>query len=215
MNISLYSIKKYYGDKVALDIDNLSIRQGIITGIIGPNGSGKSTLLRILSGLDKEFSGDIKYNGDILCSDIYNKMTLVTQKPYLFKRSVYENIVYPLKVRKINKDRIKALADDTLKSLDINDLRSKKAHLLSGGESQKVSLARALIFEPQLLFLDEPTSNIDPESIKTMEREIIKFNKEKKSTVVIVTHNLEQAKRLCDEIIYMENGKVGTNNGLF
>lgn len=215
MNISLYSIKKYYGDKVALDIDNLSIRQGIITGIIGPNGSGKSTLLRILSGLDKEFSGDIKYNGDILCSDIYNKMTLVTQKPYLFKRSVYENIVYPLKVRKINKDRIKALADDTLKNLDINDLRSKKAHLLSGGESQKVSLARALIFEPQLLFLDEPTSNIDPESIKTMEREIIKFNKEKKSTVVIVTHNLEQAKRLCDEIIYMENGKVGTNNGLF
>lgn len=215
MNISLYNIKKYYGDKAALDIDNLSIRQGIITGIIGPNGSGKSTLLRILSGLDKEFSGDIKYNGDILYSDIYNKMTLVTQKPYLFKRSVYENIVYPLKVRKINKDRIKALADATLKSLDINDLRSKKAHLLSGGESQKVSLARALIFEPQLLFLDEPTSNIDPESIKTMEREIIKFNKEKKSTVVIVTHNLEQAKRLCDEIIYMENGKVGTNNGLF
>ena len=215
MKISLYNIKKHYGDKMALDIDELSISQGKITGLIGPNGSGKSTLLKILGGLDEEFSGDIKYNGNILCNDIYNKMTLVTQKPYLFRRSVYENIIYPLKVREINNKRIKISADNMLEKLEITELRNKKAHLLSGGESQKVSLARALIFGPELIFLDEPTSNIDPESIKIMEREILRFNKERNSTIVIVTHNLEQAKRLCDKIIYMENGKVGINNGLF
>ncbi|WP_424572071.1 ATP-binding cassette domain-containing protein [Schnuerera ultunensis] len=96
-----------------------------------------------------------------------------------------------------------------MKRFGIEELRDKKGHLLSGGESQKVSLARALVFKPDLLFLDEPTSNIDPESIKIMEREILRFNKETKGTVLIVTHNIEQSKRLCHNIIYLKSGKVG------
>lgn len=87
--------------------------------------------------------------------------------------------------------------------MEIEDLLEKRAHLLSGGESQKVALARALVFEPDLLLLDEPTSNIDPDAVAILEREIIRFNEESKGTVIIVTHNLEQSKRLGHRIVEM------------
>ncbi|SDY88858.1 tungstate transport system ATP-binding protein [Proteiniborus ethanoligenes] len=209
MKISLNNVKKYYRDRLVLDIEKLEIEKGKITGIIGPNGSGKSTLLNIISGLDTDYQGTICYDLGVINKDIYNKMTLVSQKPYLFKRRVYDNIGYPLKVRNIQKEEIKKNVDKIIDRLEIKDLREKKAHLLSGGESQKVSLARALVFEPELLLLDEPTSNIDPESIKILEREIVRFNKETEATVIIVTHNLEQSDRICDKIIYLQNGKVG------
>ena len=103
MEISIHNLKKYYGEKLVLDIEELKIKRGRITGLIGPNGSGKSTLLNIISGLDREFLGTVKYDGKLLDKDIYKKMTLVFQKPYLFRRKVYENIEYPLKVRGVNR----------------------------------------------------------------------------------------------------------------
>jgi tungstate transport system ATP-binding protein len=165
--------------------------------------------LNIIGGIDKEFEGSIRYNGKLLNKEIATNMTYVFQKPYLFRRKVYDNIAYPLKLRKVNKDRIEKAVQEILERLEITDLVNKKGHKLSGGESQKVALARALIFEPKLLLLDEPTSNIDPESIKVLEREIVRFNKETNGTVLIVTHNLNQAKRICDDIIYLSFGRVG------
>ncbi|HLR35667.1 MAG TPA: ATP-binding cassette domain-containing protein [Tissierellales bacterium] len=215
MKISIKNLKKFYSEKLILDIDGLEIEEGKITGIIGPNGSGKSTLLKIISGLDEEFSGEIKYDNKYLNRDIYKRMTLVMQKPYLFKRKVFDNIEYPLKIRNIKKENRKERAIDILKRLEIEELKNKKAHLLSGGESQKVSLARALIFNPKLLLLDEPTSNIDPESIKVMEREIIRYNRETKGTVLIVTHNMDQSERICDKVLFLDKGKVGYRNGFF
>ncbi|NLJ98431.1 MAG: ATP-binding cassette domain-containing protein [Tissierellia bacterium] len=209
MQVSVKNLKRYYFEKLVLDIDNLTMEKGKITGIIGPNGSGKSTLLNIVAGLDDEYLGTVEYNRQLINKNIYRKMTIVSQKPYLFRRKVYDNIEYPLKVRKMKKDKIKMKVDDIIERFEIEDLRDKRAHLLSGGESQKVSLARALVFEPRLLLLDEPTSNIDPESIKIMEREIVRFNEETKGTVIIVTHNMEQSRRLCHDIIYLEEGKVG------
>lgn len=209
MQVSVKNLKRYYSEKLVLDIDNLTMEKGKITGIIGPNGSGKSTLLNIVAGLDDEYLGTVEYNRQLINKNIYRKMTIVSQKPYLFRRKVYDNIEYPLKIRKMKKDKIKMKVDDIIERFEIEDLRDKRAHLLSGGESQKVSLARALVFEPRLLLLDEPTSNIDPESIKIMEREIVRFNEETKGTVIIVTHNMEQSRRLCHDIIYLEEGKVG------
>ena len=209
MEVSIKNLKKSYSDKLVLDIEQLTMEKGKITGIIGPNGSGKSTLLNIVAGLDRVFSGIIEYNQKSINKEIYKQMTLVTQKPYLLKRKVYENIEYPLKVRKVKKREMKRRVKDIIQRFEIEELTDKKAHRLSGGESQKVSLARALVFEPRLLLLDEPTSNIDPESIKIMEREILKYNRETKGTVLIVTHNIEQSKRLCDNIVYLEEGKVG------
>lgn len=209
MKIYIENLIKKYGDKVILDIQNLDIEEGKITGVTGPNGAGKSTLLNVLSGIDTDFIGKIKYDDLDFNKEIAQYMTFVFQKPYLFRRKVYDNIAYPLRLRKINKELEESLVKDIIEGLEIEDLRDKSAHLLSGGESQKVALARGLVFKPKVLLLDEPTSNIDPESIKIMEREILRFNKETNSTVIIVTHNLEQSQRICDNIIYLQCGRVG------
>lgn len=208
MKLYIKDLKKTYGDKTVLNIEELIVEEGKITGITGPNGSGKSTLMNIISGLDKEHEGGIYYNGAPLNRNIALNMTYVFQKPYLFRRSVYDNIAYPLKLRKESKDKEVSQVSEITKRLGIEDLIDKKGHLLSGGESQKVALARALVFKPKLLLLDEPTSNIDPEYIKVMEREILRFHKETKSTIIIVTHNLDQSQRLCDNNIYIQDGKV-------
>lgn len=201
MEIKINNLEKYYDSRKVLDIDSLTIEKGKITGITGPNGCGKTTLLNIIAGLDKDYKGSITYDGLALNRQVADKMTLVFQKPYLFKRTVYENIEYPLKLRGMNKSEIRPRILDILKRLEIENLMEKKAHLLSGGESQKVALARALVFNPELLLLDEPTSNIDPEAIEILEREILRFNQETGGTVIIVTHNLEQSRRLGHRII--------------
>lgn len=208
MNIQLKNIKKYYGDNQVLDIETLNIEKGKITGITGPNGCGKTTLLNIIAGLDKKFIGEVFYDNIKLNKIIKESMTVVFQKPYLLKRTVYENIEYPLKLRNIDKKESKKRALSIMKKLEITDLMEKKGHKLSGGESQKVALARALVFNPRLLLLDEPTSNIDPEYIVTMENSITQFNLENKGTIIIVTHNIEQSERLCHAVINMHRGKV-------
>ncbi len=208
MRLDINKITKKYGNKKVLDIEELTIEEGKITGITGPNGCGKTTLINIISGLEDDFSGIVMYNNQYLDRLVSKNITYVFQKPYLFRRSVYENISYPLKLRNIKKSEVERLVLDIIKKLEIEDLAEKRADLLSGGESQKVALARALVFNPKLLLLDEPTSNIDPESIKIMEREILAFYKRAKATIVIVTHNLEQSKRLCHNIINLEQGKV-------
>lgn len=208
MEVIASNLRKCYNNKPVLDIDKIVIPRGKITGITGSNGSGKSTLLNLISGLDLEYSGTITYDNNSLNNDIMKRMTYVFQKPYLFRRSVIENIQYPLKIRKIEQKDIKSLSDDILDRLEVSELKFKKGHLLSGGESQKVALARAIVFNPELLLLDEPTSNIDPESMKIMEREIIDFNKRTKATIIIVTHNLQQSERLCSSVICLEEGKI-------
>lgn len=208
MNIKIESVKKKFLDKTVLDIDYLEIESGKITGITGPNGSGKTTLMNIIGGMDKDYQGNITYNDKMLDKQIVENMTYVFQKPYLFRRSVSENIIYPLKIRNYDKIKGKELVKKIIIDLKIEDLIELKAHKLSGGESQKVALARALVFSPNILLLDEPTSNIDPEYINTMESVISKFHKQTKGTIVIVTHNIEQSIRLCHNIISLDSGKV-------
>ena len=208
MNIKIESVKKKFLDKTVLDIDYLEIESGKITGITGPNGSGKTTLMNIIGGMDKDYQGNITYNDKMLDKQIVENMTYVFQKPYLFRRSVSENIIYPLKIRNYDKIKSKELVKKIIIDLKIEDLIELKAHKLSGGESQKVALARALVFSPNILLLDEPTSNIDPEYINTMESVISKFHKQTKGTIVIVTHNIEQSIRLCHNIISLDSGKV-------
>jgi tungstate transport system ATP-binding protein len=215
LQISIRNLKKFYNDKLILDIEHLNFPNGKITGLVGPNGAGKSTLLNIISGLDQRYSGSVRYDNKNLDEDVLKKMTLVFQKSYLLRRSVYENIEYPLKIRGIPKSQREKEVEDILKKLGIAELRDKKAHLLSGGESQKVAFARALIFKPQILLLDEPASNIDSDTVEDFERQIINFNREIGATVVMITHNTRQAKRICDKVIYLKNGRVDRPNEIF
>lgn len=208
MKITIEHLKKTYGDKVVLDIDYLEIESGKITGITGHNGSGKTTLMNIIGGIDREYEGKVTYDGKTLSKEIRDNMTYVFQKPYLFRRKSYENIIYPLKLRKYDKMKIKTLLNNTIKNFNIEDLMNLRGHKLSGGETQKVALARALVFQPDLLLLDEFTSNIDPEYIKVMEEEVKRFNESTKATIIVVTHNIEQSIRLCHNIINLDRGKV-------
>ena len=209
------NLKKVYNNKIVLDVDNLDFQEGKIYAIVGPNGSGKTTLLNILNLLEKADEGQIffhdqeitnKSNEDTL--EIRRKMTLVNQDPFLFHSTVYDNIAYGLKIRsippKVQKSRIKS----ALNIVGLSGFKDRRANQLSGGEAQRAVIARALVIEPEVLFLDEPTANIDQKHVDVVERIIKKIRKEIKTAVIFTTHDLSQAYRLADEVISLLDGKI-------
>ena len=208
-------LKKVYNNKIVLDVDNLNFQEGKIYAIVGPNGSGKTTLLNILNLLEKPDKGQISFydqeitnksNSDTL--EIRRKITLVNQDPFLFHSTVYDNIAYGLKIRsippKVQKSRIRS----ALNIVGLSGFKDRKANQLSGGEVQRVVIARALVIEPEILFLDEPTTSIDQKHMDVVERVIKKIKKEIKTTVIFTTHDLSQAYRLADEVISLLDGKI-------
>lgn len=210
MELQIQNLKRTYEGKVALDIPRLQIPSGSFIGIIGPNGAGKSTFVKLLAGIDPLSRGKVLYNQKKLHnnSEVYQQVTLIFQKPYLFRTSVYDNIAYPLKIRGEKPAVIKEKVEALLEALDLVSLRNQPGKTLSGGEAQKVALARALVFEPELLLLDEPTANIDPQSIMVMERVLRDFYEKKGPTVIMVTHNIQQAKRLSKEVFFIDQGQL-------
>ncbi|MGL6105903.1 ATP-binding cassette domain-containing protein [Romboutsia sp.] len=208
MNITIKNLQKYYKDKLVLDIKQLEIESNKITGIVGENGAGKSTLLNIISGIDKNFCGQVYYDKKKLNKKIQKEITLVFQKPRLLNDTVYKNLYYPLKIRNTKKEDNKFKIEEILKNLDIESLKDKKALELSGGEQQKVALARALVFNPKVLMLDEVTSNIDFESIKTIESIIMNYNKYDKNTIILISHDKKLIKSLCDNVIVLDKLEV-------
>ncbi len=208
MEIKARGLIKHYKEKIALNINQLTINSGSLLGIIGPNGAGKSTLARLIAGVDSVSSGSIAYDGKPMSPSLQQQVTIVFQKPYLFRSTVFNNIAYPLKLRGVNKAEIIERVNSVVRELEIEDISRQSAWTLSGGEAQKVALARALVFRPRLLILDEPTANIDPASIITMERVIKRAHQEENTTVIIVTHNIPQAKRLSSEILFMNKGEA-------
>ena len=208
MNIFLDQARKTYGERTVLDIKEMRIASGSLLGVIGQNGAGKSTLLNIIAGVEPCTSGKVFYRTEGNESPDFKKMTLVTQHPYLLRTTVEKNIAYPLKIRKWGDDKIRARQDALIKEFGLCPLRKQKAWKLSAGESQKTALARALSFDPEVLLLDEPTANIDPGTVREIEAILKKVNEEKKTTIVIITHNLAQAKRLCGEVAFLHDGKL-------
>ncbi|WP_373483612.1 ABC transporter ATP-binding protein [Acetobacterium sp.] len=210
MNIETKNIVKTYNEKTVLNLNgdyrDLFFESGKIHGIIGPNGSGKTTLMKIMAGLILPTGGDVLYSGQPLGQDIRSKMTYSNHTPTLFSRSVYENIAYPLKIRKREKDEIHQLVSQLLEEFEIDDIKNQSARHLSGGESQKTALARALSFSPKVLFLDEPTANIDPKSIQIIEAALKKRNREQGLSIIIITHNLSQAFRICNHLTFLDQG---------
>ena len=209
------NLKKVYNGKIVLDVDNLNFQEGKIYAIVGPNGSGKTTLLNILNLLEKPDEGQIffydqeitnKSNSDTL--EIRRRMTLVNQDPFLFHSTVYDNIAYGLKIRSIPSKVQKSRIRSALNIVGLSGFKDRKANQLSGGEAQRVVIARALVIEPEVLFLDEPTASIDQKHIDVVERIIKKIKKEIKTTVIFATHDLSQAYRLADEVISLLDGKI-------
>jgi len=203
---------KEYGSKRVLDISELSFDKGRITSVIGPSGSGKSTLLYILNGLDTASEGFIEFDGRIIDKkpDINDRrlMSMVLQKPVVFNTTVFENIAYSLKLRKAAKKEIAERVSSIAELIGLQDKLSQRASTLSGGEAQRLALARAIIFRPKVLLLDEPTANLDPANVAMIEKLIMHAKTEYGTSIIIVTHNMFQAKRISDSVVFLLNGKV-------
>ncbi|KUO76412.1 MAG: hypothetical protein APF77_06860 [Clostridia bacterium BRH_c25] len=209
---SIKNLTKAYSEKKVLDVDELNLAEGKITGIIGPSGAGKSTLLYILNGLERATSGKIIFDGKELKSepDIETRrhMSMVFQKPAVFNTSVYENMAYSLKLRGVSKAQVKDKVHELAKLTGLEEKLRQKAVTLSGGEAQRLSLVRAIIHKPRVLLLDEPTANLDPANVAMIEKLILHVKIEYKTSIVIVTHNMFQAKRLSDNVVFLLNGNV-------
>ncbi|MDH5483474.1 MAG: ABC transporter ATP-binding protein [Candidatus Bathyarchaeota archaeon] len=218
----LKGVTKTFDAITALDDIDLRIHKGEILALLGPNGSGKTTLLRILALIQKPTKGEIYLNNvKVTDKNIEQKRletTLVFQRTLLLSTTVYNNIAYGLKIRKTPKTKIDKEIAKVLKLVRLEGFEKRQAKKLSGGEQQRVALARALILNTELLLLDEPTANLDPKNASVIEEIIATINREFKTTIVMATHNMFQAKNLPDRIALITDGKiseVGTPTKIF
>ena len=208
----LKNIRHYYGQKKVLNIDDLEIATGSITGLIGPNGSGKSTLLKLLAFAIKPTKGQIFYKGreeSGFSPTVRLTVTLLTQKPYLLKRSVFENIIYGLKIRKDKnnpEERVKNVL--SMVGLDFEDFVHRRWHQLSGGEAQRVALAARLILKPEVLLLDEPIASVDTKSAELIRKASLKARDDWGTTLVIASHDLQWLYSIAENQISIFNGNL-------
>ncbi|MGE5415599.1 MAG: phosphate ABC transporter ATP-binding protein [Acidobacteriota bacterium] len=211
----LSSIKKYYGTRLVLDIDELALESGLIHVLVGPNGAGKTTFLRMLNLLDEPDTGDITVFGESLHNtrrlNLARQMSMVFQKPHMFHGTVFDNVAYGLNVRREPKAESKGKVAEVLEFVGLAGFDKRQARKLSGGEMQRVALARALVLDPQVLLLDEPTANLDPSSVQVIEDIVKRCGKQLGTTVVMVTHNLFQAKRIADKTLLIIEGRIVEN----
>ena len=202
--IVISNLSLLLGKTKILDNINCKINNKSIFAILGPNGAGKSMFLKTINGLVGVKSGKINFNSREINEYIRKEIALVFQKPILLRRSVLENMQFVLeKKNKLSNFEIMKL----LQRVGLDTFKDKPARLLSGGEQQRLSLARALLINPSLLLLDEPTANLDPYSLNLIEEIILDENKKGK-TIILTTHDMGQAKRLAKEIFFFNKGEL-------
>jgi molybdopterin-binding protein len=203
----------------ALAIDHLSIAEGGVTVLVGENGSGKTTLLRLLNGLLDPAEGSILFRGLPLAGEertagqaagriaVRAQSVMVHQLPLLFRGTVAQNVGYGLRIRGVPKNEIADRVAGALEAVGLPGFAHRRATALSGGEMQRVCLARALALAPEVLLLDEPTANVDPDSRFVVER-VIRDRARSGVSVVMSTNAMATAYRLCDELLRLEAGRV-------
>jgi tungstate transport system ATP-binding protein len=210
----LYHLKNVvhsYAGRQVLAVEALDIHRGEILALVGPSGAGKSTLLRLLNFLEAPTDGSIAYRGNLfdannaLLLKRRREVTTVFQRPLLLSRSVRDNVAYPLQLRGRNG---RQQVVEALDRVGLLPLARQAARTLSGGEAQRVALARAIVIEPIVLLLDEPTANLDPYNVGVIEDIVLQLNRERGTTIVLVTHNVFQARRLAGRVAFLLNGNV-------
>jgi tungstate transport system ATP-binding protein len=193
------------GGVTILDRISLAIHAGAPTVLIGPNGSGKTTLLRLAMGLLPPSRGRVTWDG--LPDTPPTRRAIVFQRPVMLRRRVAGNISYALKAANVERGRQEARIAELLALVGLEGLGARPARRLSGGEQQRLALARALAREPTVLFLDEPTASLDPAATKAVE-DIIRAVSERGIKVVMATHDLGEARRLAGDIVFLHRGRV-------
>lgn len=216
-------VKEFSNDgKVFRAVDDVSfqVKKGEIYGIIGLSGAGKSTLVRCLNRLEEPTSGKIFIDGVDMVA--LNKKELLNQRKDIgmifqhfnlfLQKTVYDNIAYPLEIQKWPKEKIQARVEELLDFIDLKDKRGVYPSSLSGGQKQRVAIARALATSPKILLSDEGTSALDPINTRMVVETLKKTVKDLNTTIIMITHQMEVAKDICDRIAVMENGKIIEEN---
>jgi tungstate transport system ATP-binding protein len=202
-------LEKEYEGRTVLNIARLDVFAGEILVIVGPSGAGKSTLLRLLNFLESPTRGQIFFQNQPLNGsapiELRRQVTTVFQRPILLRASVRENVAYGLRLRG---ERAEERIAEILARVGLDALAHTLAPKLSGGEMQRVALARALVIEPRVLLLDEPTANLDPYNVGLIEEIVREHNRARGTTIVLVTHNVFQARRLAQRAGLLLNGRL-------
>ena len=221
MYLSLKNISKKYKDKEILKNISFDIKEGELVCILGPSGCGKTTLLNIIGGFISDFSGDVLLSDENINNIPPEKREIATvfQSYGLFThKNVIDNVSYGLKLLKIDKNTRENRAKEMLEKVDLASYEKKKIKELSGGEQQRVAIARSMVLNPKLLLLDEPLSNLDVHLRDVMRKEIKKIQKQFGVTMIIVTHDQEDAFKLADRVIVINEGhieQIGTPEELY
>lgn len=218
MLYKIRSLRKIHGNSIILDIDALDIATGKVYTLIGPNGAGKTTLLNILAFLESPTEGKITFRDAAVqfnerkLHQLRQKVSLMDQYPILFTGTVRNNIEFGLKIRKVPAKKRAVMVKEVLEMVGMSAFIDADAHKLSGGETKRVALARALAIEPEVMLCDEPTANVDSENQEIILSILERCNREKKVSLIFATHYLSQAGRLADHTIILQNGRLSTMN---
>jgi tungstate transport system ATP-binding protein len=212
IKVETSGLTKSLGGRTVLDDISCEFPAGGISVVIGPNGSGKTTLLRVAAGLETPDGGRLSYmdgDGEIPPGlPLMRRMTYVSQDPLLFSTSLYDNIAYGLRQRALSLKEVARRVDEALDLSGIKRLSQAPAKTLSGGEAQRAAIVRAYALRPELILLDEPASNLDPEGGAWMERLVLQMKDEWGASVALVTHNMFQARRLADRVFFLYGGRL-------
>ena len=200
----LHQVSYASGGRSIIDRVSMEIDEGPRTVILGPNGAGKSVLMRLCHGLLAPTAGSITWRGAV---NGRLRQAMVFQRPVMLRRSALANIVYALKLAGVSPRERELRARDVIEAVGLAAISDRPARVLSGGEQQRLALARAWALGPEVLFLDEPTANLDPGSTRDIET-LIGQIRAGGTKIVMTTHNLGQAKRLGDEILFLSHGRL-------
>ena len=212
--IKVAGLTHRYGEREVLQDLNLSISSGEVFALIGPTGAGKTTLLRIIDLLEVPSSGEIYFDGKHIPKsgkqrlEIRRRMSFIHQKPQVFNLSVYDNIACGLRWRGEKKSRVADKVAHILEMVGLEGYKNRNARALSGGEAQRVALASALVLEPEVLLLDEPTANLDPVSTAKIEQLISHVARQRNTTMIMATHDMSQGQQLAGRIGVLLEGKL-------
>jgi len=210
--IEVRGVSKRYGEVEALRGVSLKVGRGEALTIVGPNGSGKTTLLKIMAALERPTGGEVYFDGVKIgegnAALVRRRITMVFQRAVVLRGSVRDNVAYGLRLRGLPRAEVDRRVSEALEVVGLRGLEGRIARGLSGGEQQRLSLARALALECDLLLLDEPTANLDPGSLSVVKETISWLNSETETTIVMATHNLLQAAELSERLVLLDRGEV-------
>ena len=204
--LTLRDLRFAAGGRSIIDGVSAEIAAGPTTIILGANGAGKSVLMRLMHGLVQPTSGEIGWHGQG-AERLRRGQAMVFQRPVLLRRSALANILYALELARVPAAERERQAMDALREVGLTEVAHRPARVLSGGEQQRVALARAWALHPEVLFLDEPTANLDPGAAREIEN-VIKAFDASGTKIVMSTHNLGQARRLGDEVLFIHQGRL-------